>query len=246
MHLFDHGEVFEIFAWKIVLRYVLCEKCGKSFIYRHTIQRTQRAGATAQPIWWARLLRYESSTPTSQELSSSIFQSLSLCRLSGPDGHTKTDEFSEKFQTAFDPPPSFSENHFTIFDLKNLVGQLKYSSAPSNIFVDFSLPSPAWLSSTAWWTSGSASRYASSSTGLSSPATTKHSPKITWKVTSDLTCWDKKTGLDICWPWQNQKLTPCCQESRSYGCKVIVFAAKALSVSTKDNQSHSNPSPDLS
>ena len=101
-----------------------CEKCGKSFIYRHTTQRTQPAGATAQPIWWARLLRYESSNPTSQELSSSIFQSLSLCRLSGTDGHTKTDEFSEKFHTAFDPPPSFSENHFAIFDLKNLVGQL--------------------------------------------------------------------------------------------------------------------------
>ena len=31
-----------------------CEKCGKSFIYRHTTQRTQPAGATAQPIWWAR------------------------------------------------------------------------------------------------------------------------------------------------------------------------------------------------
>ena len=60
-----------------------------------------------------------------------------------------------------------------------------------------------------------------------------------------MTCWIK-TGLDICWPWQNQKLTPCCQESRTYGCKVIVFTAKALSVSTKDNQSHSNPSPDLS
>ena len=33
----------------------------------------------------------------------------------GTDGPTKTDEFSEKFQTAFDPPPSFSENHITIF-----------------------------------------------------------------------------------------------------------------------------------
>ena len=32
----------------------------------------------------------------------------------GTDGHTKTDEFSEKFQTAFDPP-SFSENHIAIF-----------------------------------------------------------------------------------------------------------------------------------
>jgi hypothetical protein len=41
----------------------------------------------------------------------------------------------------------------------------------------------------------------------------------------------------------NQKLTPCCQEYRSYGCKI---KAKALLVTTKDNQSHSNPSPDLS
>ena len=53
-----------------------CEKCGKSFIYRHTTQKTQSVGATAQPIWWARLLRYESSTPTSQELISPIFQSV--------------------------------------------------------------------------------------------------------------------------------------------------------------------------
>ena len=30
---------------------------------------------------------------------------------------TKTDEFSETFQTAFDPPPSFSENYVTIFFL---------------------------------------------------------------------------------------------------------------------------------
>ena len=28
---------------------------------------------------------------------------------------SKTDEFSEKFQTAFDPPPSFSENHIADF-----------------------------------------------------------------------------------------------------------------------------------
>ena len=32
-----------------------------------------------------------------------------------PDGHTKTDEFSERFQTAFDPIPSFSENRVAIF-----------------------------------------------------------------------------------------------------------------------------------
>ena len=28
---------------------------------------------------------------------------------------SKTDEFSEKFQTAFDPPPSFSEKHIANF-----------------------------------------------------------------------------------------------------------------------------------
>ena len=28
---------------------------------------------------------------------------------------SKTDAFSEKFQTAFDPPPSFSENHVADF-----------------------------------------------------------------------------------------------------------------------------------
>ena len=37
----------------------------------------------------------------------------------GTDGATKTDEFSEKFQTAFDPPPpSFSENHVADFATK--------------------------------------------------------------------------------------------------------------------------------
>ena len=29
----------------------------------------------------------------------------------GTGGVSKTDEFLEKFQMAFDPPPSFSENH---------------------------------------------------------------------------------------------------------------------------------------
>ena len=33
---------------------------------------------------------------------------------------TKTDEFSEKFQNAFDPPPSFSENYIAFF-LKVLI-----------------------------------------------------------------------------------------------------------------------------
>ena len=37
---------------------------------------------------------------------------------SGTDGHTKKDETSEKFQTAFDPPPSFSENHVADFATK--------------------------------------------------------------------------------------------------------------------------------
>ena len=36
--------------------------------------------------------------------------------LFGTDGVTKASEFSEKFQTAFDPPPpSFSENHIAVF-----------------------------------------------------------------------------------------------------------------------------------
>ena len=38
--------------------------------------------------------------------------------LSGYQGKltaTKTDEFSEKLQTVFDPPPSFSENHVADF-----------------------------------------------------------------------------------------------------------------------------------
>ena len=33
----------------------------------------------------------------------------------GTGDGAKTDEFSEKFQTAFDPPPSFSENHIAVF-----------------------------------------------------------------------------------------------------------------------------------
>ena len=31
---------------------------------------------------------------------------------------SKTDEFSEKFQTAFDPPPSFSESYIANFATK--------------------------------------------------------------------------------------------------------------------------------
>ena len=33
----------------------------------------------------------------------------------GTEHDTKTDEFSEKFQTAFDPPPSFSESNIANF-----------------------------------------------------------------------------------------------------------------------------------
>ena len=33
----------------------------------------------------------------------------------GKPSNSKTDEFSEKFQTAFDPPPSFLENHIANF-----------------------------------------------------------------------------------------------------------------------------------
>ena len=37
----------------------------------------------------------------------------------GTGGGTKTNEFSEKFQTAFDPqPPTFSENHAAILSGK--------------------------------------------------------------------------------------------------------------------------------
>ena len=36
----------------------------------------------------------------------------------GTTGPTKTDEFSEKFQTAFDPAPLFLENHIADFATK--------------------------------------------------------------------------------------------------------------------------------
>ena len=42
----------------------------------------------------------------------------SLCFNLGTGGHTKTDETLEKFQMAFDPPPSFSENHIADFATK--------------------------------------------------------------------------------------------------------------------------------
>ena len=43
-----------------------------------------------------------------------IFQHL------GTGGGTKTDEFSEKYQTAFDLPPSFSEIYIAFFLRKSL------------------------------------------------------------------------------------------------------------------------------
>ena len=46
--------------------------------------------------------------------TTSTFSTHCQCHL-GKHPPTKTDEFSEKFQTAFDPPPSFSENHIADF-----------------------------------------------------------------------------------------------------------------------------------
>ena len=40
--------------------------------------------------------------------------------MDGKPTSSKTDEFSEKFQTAFDPPPSFSENYTADFFQKAL------------------------------------------------------------------------------------------------------------------------------
>ena len=42
-------------------------------------------------------------------------------RPSGKDPATKSDEFLEKFQTAFGPPPSFLENHIAIFFITDMV-----------------------------------------------------------------------------------------------------------------------------
>ena len=41
-------------------------------------------------------------------------------------GYTKLDEFSEKFQTAFDPSPSFSENYVAIF-FRKIMLQIFYN-----------------------------------------------------------------------------------------------------------------------
>ena len=42
---------------------------------------------------------------------------LKVCSLGMPHV-SKSDEFFEKFQTAFDPPPSFSESYIAIFATK--------------------------------------------------------------------------------------------------------------------------------
>ena len=44
--------------------------------------------------------------------------------LSGKGGATKSDEFSGKFQTAFDPPPSFSENYVAIVFMTDMVAYI--------------------------------------------------------------------------------------------------------------------------
>ena len=40
-------------------------------------------------------------------------------------GATKSDEFSKKFQTAFPPPPSFSENYIAIFFIMDMVAYMQ-------------------------------------------------------------------------------------------------------------------------
>ena len=51
---------------------------------------------------------------------------------------TKTDEFSEKFQTAFAPPPSFSEYHIAFFSEKSQKNPV-YRSKICNIFLDWKI-----------------------------------------------------------------------------------------------------------
>ena len=57
----------------------------------------------------------QSPTQSSVLTSKNIFWQEKLLGMPVP---TKTDEFSEKYQTAFDPPPSFSENHVADFATK--------------------------------------------------------------------------------------------------------------------------------
>ena len=54
---------------------------------------------------------YSESSHRSDEIKKNFPSSLLLGKHPPP----KTDEFSEKFQTAFDPPPSFLENHVADF-----------------------------------------------------------------------------------------------------------------------------------
>ena len=46
----------------------------------------------------------------------------------GTGGVSKTDEFSEKFQKALDPPPSFSKNHVAIFSKGLLISTVERSN----------------------------------------------------------------------------------------------------------------------
>ena len=50
---------------------------------------------------------------------------------------SKTDEFSEKFKTAFDPPPSFSENHIAIFLKSPLKALYRGPNLPFELFRKF-------------------------------------------------------------------------------------------------------------
>ena len=44
-----------------------------------------------------------------------VFYSLCSMEVLGKDGCAKSDGFSEKFQTTFDPTPPFTENYVAIF-----------------------------------------------------------------------------------------------------------------------------------
>ena len=75
----------------------------------------KRAGVYDQ--WWS--MKIDHTVPSCNSCSISIFQKIS-CQPSSMDHlgkptPSKMDEFSEKFQTAVDPPPSFSENHVADF-----------------------------------------------------------------------------------------------------------------------------------
>ena len=44
----------------------------------------------------------------------------------GKGGATKLDEFLENFQTAFDPPPSFSENYIAILSKRSKICYINF------------------------------------------------------------------------------------------------------------------------